>query len=145
MKQYTKNARLVAKFADALAMERSLNKVLNKDLNAARYEISKAKRILGNMAVVFEPEILESPYTSDRLNIPVHGRAMLPLDVMAVRAGLYTPLNDMQVRVMYRDKSWAYAMSYGAFASVPQDLVVERISKELSIMIAAELTKNNKI
>jgi hypothetical protein len=145
----------VAELERALQMDRALLVHVGERKRQLEQEIGDAKRIVGRMSVLFEPEAkrLDGPARS-----PMHmfthsavvddGRAFfhnqsktVPLPVMLSmvnRDGL-----DMAVhcKVLFGDGQWGYAVSEEAVLATPEDVLVERIARELAMTIGQQLAE----
>lgn len=143
----------IAALEQAVAMDRGLLAHVSERKSQLEQEISDAKRIVGRMSVLFEPETkhLDGPARS-----PMHmfthsavvddGRAFfhnqsktVPLPVMlsmVKRDGL-----DMAIhcKVLFGDGQWGYAISEEAVLATPEDVLVERIARELAMTIGQQL------
>lgn len=143
----------IAALEQAVAMDRGLLAHVSERKRQLEQEISDAKRIVGRMSVLFEPE---SKHLDGPARSPMHmfthsavvddGRAFfhnqsktVPLPVMlsmVKKDGL-----DMAVhcKVLFGDGQWGYAMSDEAVLATPEDVLVERIARELAITIGQQL------
>lgn len=139
----------------ALTMDRGLLARVSERKRELEKEISDAKRIVGRMSVLFEPEArrLDGPARS-----PMHmfthsavvddGKAFfhnqsqtVPLPVML--SMMSSDGLDMAIhcKVAFGDGQWGYAMSEEAVLATPEDILVERITRELAMTIGQQLAE----
>lgn len=143
----------IAALEQAVAMDRGLLAHVSERKRQLEQEISDAKRIVGRMSVLFEPEAkrLDGPARSP-MHIFTHSAVVddsraffhnqsktVPLPVMLSmvnRDGL-----DMAVhcKVLFGDGQWGYAISEEAVLATPEDVLVERIARELAMTIVQQL------
>lgn len=143
----------VAELERALQMDRALLTHIGERKRELEQEISDAKRIVGRMSALFEPETkrLDGPARS-----PIHmfthsavmdnGRAFfhnqsktVPLPVML--SMMSRDRLDMAVhcKVLFDDGQWGYAISEEAVLATPEDVLVERLARELAMTIGQQL------
>lgn len=145
----------IAALEQAVAMDRGLLTHVSERKRQLEQEISDAKRIVGRMSVLFKPEAkhLDGPARSP-MHLFTHsavvddGRAFfhnqsktVPLPVMLSmvnRDGL-----DMAVhcKVLFGDGQWGYAISEEAVLATPEDVLVERIARELAMNIGQQFAE----
>lgn len=145
----------IAALEQASQIDRELLKHVNKRRSELEKEINDAKRIVGRMSVLFEPEArrLDGPARSP-MHMFTHSAAMdegqaffhnqsqtVPLPVMLSmvnRDGL-----DMAIhcKVMFGDGQWGYAISEEAVLATPKDVLVERICQQLALTIGEQLAE----
>lgn len=143
----------IAALEQAVARDGGLLAHISERKRQLEKEINDAKRIVGRMSVLFEPEArhLDGPARSP-MHMFTHSAVMdegkaffhnqsqtVPLPVMLSmvnRDGL-----DMAIhcKVMFGDGQWGYAISEDAVLATPEDVLVERITRELAMTIGEQL------
>jgi hypothetical protein len=146
----------VAELEQALQMDRALLAHVGERKRQLEQEISDAKRIVGHMSVLFDPVAirLDGPARSE-IQLFSHSAVMedaapffhaqsktIPLDVMiaAVKkkdGGAFD--SAVHCKVMFDDGCWGYAISEAALRLMPEDILVERIARELAMTIGQQL------
>lgn len=118
-------------------------------------EISDAKRIVGRMSVLFEPETkrLDGPARSP-MHLFTHSAVVkeaqaffhdrsktVPLPVMLSRMNKDSLDMAVHCKVLFGDGQWGYAISEEAVLATPEDVLVERIARELAMTIGQQLAQ----
>lgn len=143
----------IAALEKAIAMDRGLLAHVSERKRQLEQEISDAKRIVGRMSVLFEPEArhLDGPARSpvhmfthsavmDRSLAFFHNQSKtVPLPVMLSRMSRDGLDMAIHCKVAFGDGQWGYAMSEEAVLATPEDVLVERITRELAMTIGQQL------
>lgn len=157
-KRYGRNQRRrarerIADLEQAVAMERGLLARVSHFKNLLEQEINEAKRIVGRMSALFEPEVrrLDGPARSP-MHVFTHsavvddGRAFfhnrsqtIPLPVMLSMVDKDGLTGSIHCKVVFGDDQWGYALSEEAILAIPEDILVERIAGELAMTIGQQL------
>lgn len=145
----------IAALEQAITMDRGLLAHVSERKRQLEQEISDAKRIVGRMSVLFEPEVkrLDGPARSP-MHMFTHSAVVddggaffhnqsktVPLPVMLSRVnkdGLDTAIH---CKVLFGDGQWGYAISEEAVLTTPEDVLVERIARELAMTIGQQLAE----
>ena len=143
----------VAELERALQMDRALLAHVGERKRQLEQEISDAKRIVGHMSVLFEPGAtrLDGP-ARGKMQVRTHSALMdfhaqpktIPLDVMiaTLKSKSGGALDDaVHCKVMFDDRCWRYAISEAALHAIPEDILVERVTRELAMTIGKDLAK----
>ena len=150
----------IAALDTALFMDRALQKRQRAMIDYLAHELSTARRIAGNLSVLFEtsdrPMRLSGPvqreirvHKVEPLRAPSEnsGDAIattvqaVPLPVMVADLDQDKMSDAVHTRVCFGDGRWGYAVSGLAIQAMPFDVLVERMSKELALQIAHDLKK----
>jgi hypothetical protein len=145
----------IATLEQAIVMDRGLLAHVSERKRQLEQEISDAKRIVGRMSVLFEPESrrLDGPARSP-MHLFTHsatmddGRAFfhnqsktVPLPVMLSRVNRDGLDMAIHCKVLFGDGQWGYAISEEAVLATPEDVLVERIARELAMTIGHQLAE----
>lgn len=148
----------VAELEQALQMDRALLARVGERKRQLEQEISNAKRMVGRMSVLFEPGAtrLDGP-ARGKMQLFSHSAVMedgrpffhaqsktIPLDVMIATlkskgGGAFD--DAVHCEVMFDDGCWRYAISEAALYAMPEDILVERVTRELAMTIGKDLAK----
>lgn len=139
----------------AIQMDRGLLAHVSERKRQLEQEISDAKRIVGRMSVLFEPEAkrLDGPARSP-MHMFTHSAVMdigmaffhnqsqtVPLPVMLSRVDKRTLDMAIHCKVLFGDGQWGHAISEEALLATPEDVLVERITRELAMTIGQQLAE----
>lgn len=145
----------IAALEQAVAMDRGLLAHVSERKRQLEQEISEAKRIVGRMSVLFEPETkrLDGPARSP-MHLFTHSAVVkeaqaffhdrsktVPLPVMLSRMNKDSLDMAVHCKVLFGDGQWGYAMSEEAVLATPEDVLVERIARELAMTIGQQLAQ----
>lgn len=145
----------IAALERAVAMDRGLLAHVSERKRQLEQEISDAKRIAGRMSVLFKPE---AKYLDGPARSPMHlfthsavmddGRAFfhnqsktVPLPVMLSMVKRDELDMAVHCKVLFGDGQWGYAISEEAVLATPEDVLVERIARELAMNIGQQLAE----
>jgi hypothetical protein len=148
----------IAALEQAIVMDRGLLAHVSERKRQLEQEISDAKRIVGHMSVLFEPGAtrLDGP-ARGKMQLFSHSAVMedgapffhaqsktIPLDVMiaTLKSKSGGAFDDaVHCKVMFDDRCWRYAISEAALHAIPEDILVERVTRELAMTIGKDLAK----
>lgn len=145
----------IAALEQAITMDRGLLAHVSERKRQLEQEISDAKRIVGRMSVLFEPEArrLNGPARSP-MHMFTHSAVMdegqaffhnqsqtVPLPVMLSMVNKDGLDMAIHCKVAFGDGQWGYAMSEEAVLATPEDILVERITRELAMTIGQQLAE----
>lgn len=143
----------IAALEQAVARDGRLLAHVSERKRQLEQEINDAKRIVGRMSALFEPEArrLDGPARSEmhmftHSSVVDDGRAFfhnqsktfsLPVMLSMVSRDVF----DMAIhcKVTFDDGRWGYAISEEAILATPEDVLVERITRELAMTIGQQL------
>lgn len=143
----------IAALEQAITMDRGLLAHVSERKRQLEQEISDAKRIVGRMSVLFEPEVrrLDGPARSP-MHMFTHSAVMdegqaffhnqsktVPLPVMLSMVNKDGLDMAIHCKVLFGDGQWGYAISEEAVLATPEDVLVGRICQELAMTIGQQL------
>jgi hypothetical protein len=157
-KRFGRNQRRAARerittLEQALQMDRALLARVGERKRQLEQEINDAKRIVGRMSTLFEPEVrrLDGPARSlmrvfthsavtDDGQAFSHNQAQtIPLPVMLSMVDKDGLAGSIHCKVVFDDGQWGYAISEDAILATPEDILVERIALSLAKNIGQQL------
>lgn len=143
----------IAALEQAITMDRGLLAHVSERKRQLEKEISDAKRIVGRMSVLFEPESrrLDGPARSPT-HMFTHSAVMdgpeaffhsqsqtVSLPVMLSKVHKETLDLAIHCKVAFDDDQWGYAISEQALHAMPEDILIERVTHQLAMTIGRQL------
>lgn len=139
----------------AITMDRELLRYTTEKKARLEREIEDAKRIVGRMSVLFEPEPrrLDGPARSPMhlftqsavMNEPrafFHAKSeTVPLPVMLSRVHRDIFSRAIHCKVTFDDGQWGYAISQDAVLAMPEDVLIQRVTQHLAMTIGRNLAE----
>lgn len=148
----------IAALETKVAMDGVLLRHISDKKAQLEQEIVNAKRMVGRMSVLFEPDAkrFDGP-TRDQVQAFSQSAVMedsapffhaksevIPLDVMIAKVKKADPAafnSAIHCQVTFDDGRWHYAISESAMDAMPEDILVERIARDLAMTIGQDLKK----
>ena len=146
--------------SEALGLSKGLSDHLGNELRGAREEISEAKRIAGEMSILFPAGKMDVPGVPRRhIQVQIDARKRIGLSAPCEQAAHFERLSlpvmmscidsdvfrrCIHLDVKFDDGRWGYAVEKEVLAMLPSDIIYGRILRALSRQISSDISANKR-